>query len=414
MQHPDEGTIHAWLDAALAPNDAAAIDSHVRDCAVCAARVAEARGLIAATSHILTALDDVPAGVLPERTIDGAAPGAALAALRTRHARDARRNAEGRWLRGGTLAAAGIVFVAIASVAILRQGAGSANEAARSVALKVDTATIGARSVVPAAPVAPTPSESGVRKAAAAGEAKRNVGELAAGGLRTPRMVDSIPATGGARPVTDSAIGAHRAVAGRRDEPVQLQTQEQVQAKQRAQRLSSPAPAPASIPVADSLARQRPVAPAVTQSSARDVAADFAKTTSPARNAAFLAGCYEFDRDVARGMSLPERIALDSTVASSVSGRGDSVWFRARALDRDTAFVAVELLWVPGTASAIRGSYDAEIMLRRDGTTSLARVALEAANRAIAPASPSGQVIRAGGAGGITGVVGARRIGCPR
>ena len=409
MRHPEEGTIHAWLDGALAPNDAEAVDGHVRDCAVCGARVAEARGLIAATSRILTALDDVPAGVLPERTAGGAVPGAALAALRTRHARDARRNAQTRWFRAGTLAAAGIVFVTIASVAILRRGAGPVNEAARSAAPTADTATIATRGVVPTAPVPPTPSEPGVREAAPAGESKQNLGELAAGGLRTPRIVDPMSATGGARPVTDSAIGAQRAIAERRDEPVQLQTQEQVQAKQRAQRLSPPAPAPASIPVADSLAGQRPVATAVRQALARDAAVNFAKT-SPAQNAVLLAGCYEFDRDVARVMSLPERIALD-TVASSVSGRGDSVWFRARALGRDSAFVAVELLWTPGSASAIRGSYDAEIMLRRDGMTSFARVALQDANRAIAPASVSGQVTRAGG---TAGVVGARRIGCPR
>jgi hypothetical protein len=65
MQHPDEGTIHSWLDNALSVEEAARVDSHVAECPQCAAAVAEARGFIAASSRILTALDDVPRGVLP-------------------------------------------------------------------------------------------------------------------------------------------------------------------------------------------------------------------------------------------------------------------------------------------------------------------------------------------------------------
>jgi hypothetical protein len=68
MQHPDEGTIHSWLDGALSAEDAAGVESHVADCPQCAAAVAEARGFIAASSRILIALDDVPAGVIPETT----------------------------------------------------------------------------------------------------------------------------------------------------------------------------------------------------------------------------------------------------------------------------------------------------------------------------------------------------------
>jgi hypothetical protein len=65
MQHPDEGTIHSWLDGALSAEEATRVESHVSECASCAAAVAEARGFIAASSRILTALDDVPRGVLP-------------------------------------------------------------------------------------------------------------------------------------------------------------------------------------------------------------------------------------------------------------------------------------------------------------------------------------------------------------
>src|SRR3984957_1259386 len=65
--HVDEATVHAWLDGALAPGEAARVAAHVEGCAACAEMVAEARGLIAASSRILSALDHVPADVVPVR-----------------------------------------------------------------------------------------------------------------------------------------------------------------------------------------------------------------------------------------------------------------------------------------------------------------------------------------------------------
>ncbi len=68
MTHLDEGTIHAWLDGALGAHDAAEVERHAAQCDECAARVAEARGLIAGASRILSALDDVGAEIVPART----------------------------------------------------------------------------------------------------------------------------------------------------------------------------------------------------------------------------------------------------------------------------------------------------------------------------------------------------------
>jgi hypothetical protein len=65
MQHPDEGTIHAWLDGALPPAEQAALADHVMQCPECGAAVAEARGMIAGASRIVAALDVVRGGVLP-------------------------------------------------------------------------------------------------------------------------------------------------------------------------------------------------------------------------------------------------------------------------------------------------------------------------------------------------------------
>lgn len=63
--HVDEGTMHAWLDGALSPDEATAVESHVANCEQCSERAAEARGLIAASTRILSALDDVPGSVIP-------------------------------------------------------------------------------------------------------------------------------------------------------------------------------------------------------------------------------------------------------------------------------------------------------------------------------------------------------------
>lgn len=106
MQHPDEGTIHAWLDGQLAIDEANEISSHLSDCPECAAMVAEARGLVAASTRILTALDDVPAGVLP-----------ALAEKRPTPV------VVRRWYqRTDIRAAAALLFVAGGSLLVVRRG----------------------------------------------------------------------------------------------------------------------------------------------------------------------------------------------------------------------------------------------------------------------------------------------------
>jgi hypothetical protein len=64
-EHPDEGTIHAWLDGALDAASAERVEAHVRGCAACSALAAEARGLIAGASRVVAALDDASAGTRP-------------------------------------------------------------------------------------------------------------------------------------------------------------------------------------------------------------------------------------------------------------------------------------------------------------------------------------------------------------
>jgi anti-sigma factor RsiW len=100
-RHIDEGTLHAWLDGALPPDESARVEAHVASCAACSAAAAEARGLVAAASRILTALDDVPGGVAPRR-----------------HGVERRHRL---WTGWPLRAAAGVLFVVAGSLAVLQQ-----------------------------------------------------------------------------------------------------------------------------------------------------------------------------------------------------------------------------------------------------------------------------------------------------
>jgi len=66
MQHLEEGTIHAWLDGALPAEESAGVERHVAVCTECASLVAEARGMIAGASRIVSSLDIVPGRVIPK------------------------------------------------------------------------------------------------------------------------------------------------------------------------------------------------------------------------------------------------------------------------------------------------------------------------------------------------------------
>jgi anti-sigma factor RsiW len=104
MQHLDEGTIHAWLDGALAPNEASASEAHVATCEQCARAVAEARGLIAASSRILGALDEVPA-------VQGSTGALSLPLTRTSRRSRLRRGGLGYAVAATALLAVGTTLV---------------------------------------------------------------------------------------------------------------------------------------------------------------------------------------------------------------------------------------------------------------------------------------------------------------
>jgi hypothetical protein len=137
--HLDEGTIHAWLDGALDAEEAARVERHAADCAACAAAVAEARGLVAGASRILTALDSVPGAIVPKTAASTTAP----------RARRTRSLWSSLHLTPARAAAAAVVVIAAGTALVLR----SAPNAARSPITLAEYPHDSAVTMKPAAPV---------------------------------------------------------------------------------------------------------------------------------------------------------------------------------------------------------------------------------------------------------------------
>ena len=55
MSHVDEGTLHAYLDGELAPVERERVDTHLKGCPACQARLAEERAILERASRLLVA-----------------------------------------------------------------------------------------------------------------------------------------------------------------------------------------------------------------------------------------------------------------------------------------------------------------------------------------------------------------------
>ncbi len=85
MPHVDEGTLHALLDGELPPQELAEVRVHFATCPSCAARLDEARHLVAETERLVSALELPGTEAAPSARVAGAGasprPAAAAAAL---------------------------------------------------------------------------------------------------------------------------------------------------------------------------------------------------------------------------------------------------------------------------------------------------------------------------------------------
>ncbi|HXT47046.1 MAG TPA: carboxypeptidase regulatory-like domain-containing protein [Gemmatimonadaceae bacterium] len=192
--HVDEGTLHAWLDGALSAEESRVVEAHVAACEACAAAAAEARGLIAASTRILSALDDVPGDVVPA-TLDART----FASRRARPTRSVRAYAS-----IAAVAAIAIVLTLVSrerTTAVTPQGA---PVAARP--MEADTTTVAATesSVKPRSSVAVA---SGTSKRANRADAQKvRASEPAAPGSRSEPapVVAGVAAAAKSAPSADS------------------------------------------------------------------------------------------------------------------------------------------------------------------------------------------------------------------
>ena len=272
--HLDEGTIHAWLDGALDAEEAARVEQHAAECAVCAASIAEARGLVAGASRILTALDGVPGGVVPKT----AASGGASSARRTRSLWTSLH------LTPARAAAAAVVVLAAGSALVLR----NAPNAARSPVKMADYPVDSAVTLQPAAPmVSPraTPDTSV---------------------SRTPAAAREVPLS--------SRVAAKKAV----PEPVPAPSRRAVMAQGGEGRVGSlavaeKAKAVDAAQIADNTVRGA-VGGAARAAAAPPAAAEQYTPPKSLADARSVAGCYIVTSDSA--ITLPRRLWLDSALVS--------------------------------------------------------------------------------------------------
>lgn len=367
MQHLDEGTIHAWLDGALPPDEAQRAEAHTAACETCAAAVAEARGLIAASSRILGALDDVPSGVLP-----GRAPEAdALSALRARRAAERAPRARRWWVDRRVAAAAGITFIAATATLVARQGGAPLRDAVLDTSERSPV-------VAPVPAPAPTPSAAAAREAASAPQVSARREADAAPPSAKPGVVPSESASSAERKASTGAAAVPQQMeAMRQAAPVPLPARQDVTAEQQAaarqaqatERREVATQAPAA-PSAAALGAEapRPAAPPDTRLAldsgaaadrARSALQRFANINAlnavvvPRADLApgtlgreFVSVCYQLTPaspgTPSRLPLVPERIQLDSAIAGVEDG---TAWFRARDLTGSPAIA--EVRWRP-------------------------------------------------------------------
>jgi len=282
MEHIDEGTIHAWLDDALPADEGARIEAHAASCATCAAAIAEARGLIAASSRILATLDDVPSGVMPKRA--GAETTRARPAgppttpslpLEPSAPATLRRARRAWWQRPQLAAAAGMAFVAVAlSVIWQRSSRTSIAELASDAASEPAIApaappTVSASATPSAAPSAAPPASpsaapvaaSAAGRAAAAENAPRATSDTTPTGVLSAARQNVAPVARRAPGATAEGVAAASAeeaatprdAGARRDRAGRDLAAQSAEAK----RVDAPRPVPAVVGTSTTAAKTR-------------------------------------------------------------------------------------------------------------------------------------------------------------
>jgi hypothetical protein len=330
--HADEGTIHAWLDGELPPAEAARLEAHVATCATCAAAVAEARGLMAASSRILGALDDVPAGVTPA-IVKAATVGTARARRRV-------------WRYPQFAAAAAAVILLAGSAVVFRQSAPSARAPADAISLEEVAAPAVANAPVQAPPAANAfPAVEGVAKRRDGAPATPM--QVAAASAPTDSLAREAKSLIGA--ASDEARATEVDSSRRRvlADAVVTSERERLAGEQRVQLAAAPAPAPA--------AAAPPAAAKQAVGARNEVGASASGRASLSRDAASVPGlaaprCFDLQRSAAAVTAgVPGFVQLTEMSGPTVGGRamravvssGGAGWFWYRLMDGGLFLVRV-------------------------------------------------------------------------
>jgi hypothetical protein len=374
-QHLDEGTIHAWLDGALAPDESARVEAHATTCTECALLVAEARGLIAASSRILSSLDAVPAGVVPgsDRGVDQ------LAVLRAR-----RTAASRRWWRDArVVAAASLVFMAGTVSVVWRASTNQLELDQAAPATPVVADAVSPTADAPSAGATPSaPADTRARDMKSAAPERARTQERSATTTARPATVQS------PRPVVVTGVGASSASNQRTEPAAKLAPPPAVAANELklsgavvgADRQAIDSAARASRDrSADTLARQRAAlsarvgfetqridsigVSAARSDRSRSLTAPTAGSAAGSRLAevaSFSGACYQL-QVIPPGGQPSTRADTVRLLDEVVAERGDPLWRRARKVGasdtdpvmmwREVDSVTVELRTRIGTAS---------------------------------------------------------------
>lgn len=326
MQHLDEGTIHAWLDGALPADETTGVERHVAQCKECASLVAEARGMIAGASRIVSALDVVPGGVIPKSSRAKSSSGSLWRALR---------------LTPSRAAIAATLVIAASTVLTLRHDTPTKFVPAMPMNAPAPTVSASPEPAAPVAEEAKAPSAS-----AKADQPLQRRREVAA--TRT-KMMDSLQSSAKAKSSAVEVTTANSAVADK---------------------VVAAAP-PAAPPVAAGAAAGGAVAAEARRSPAKvsvdstrmDARAEAARLaprlqTVPALRGATqrfasdatasFSGCYQVDDSAAKDKSPPLRFALDIMRADP----GANV-VRAVSADRVADTLIARASWQPVSQNMI-------------------------------------------------------------
>jgi len=357
MQHLDEGTIHAWLDGALPAEQAADVERHARTCAECAALVADARGVIAGAARIVSALDEVPGGVIPARS----AQSSSRSAWRTLR------------LTPFRAALAASLMVAVASLLVVRN-APKSNAPVASPAVAMPT-TAAAASAPPA-----ESNDKAAKETNLAAPARPRLDAVASAVRKTPATVLA-PAS--APPA--AALERVKTLAEVRNAPAELKDEKSkavvdttrsiaAEPKARVAELTSAvakstsaptsgAAAPAAPPAANAMRAAAP-APVPAADAMREAARREVVAGQPALFVAVSAdnrlieapGCFQLRDSVTRLPQIPERFSLEFVDESG--GRQNIVRAVNKAGRRDSIIPGITWELAPGSMRLVFLSND--------------------------------------------------------